>query len=227
MIRDDYAVNGRRSADRLEDSLQRLRGTFGTARAIGITADRLTAYVRGRMEQGAAASTIRNELNALRRAFRLAKRAGRVAQVPEFPRLELHNTRTGFFEEADFRAVLAELPEPLRPPLEFAFLTGWRIPSEVLPLTWAQVDLAAGIVRLEVGTTKNGEGRTFPFGALPGLKALLEARRAETTAVERRFGRIIPWVFHRDGERIRDFHKTWRLACRRAATVGEGGATGR
>ncbi len=99
IIRDDYAVNGRRSA-----------------------ADRLTAYVRQRLEQGAAAATVRNELNALRRAFRLAKRAGKVAQVPDFPSITLHNTRTGFFEEADFRAVLAELPEHLRPVVEFAYL---------------------------------------------------------------------------------------------------------
>ncbi len=55
--------------------------------------------------------------------------------VPEFPRLEAANVRTGFFEPADFAAVLAELPEPLKAPLEFAYLTGWRVPSEVLPLT--------------------------------------------------------------------------------------------
>ncbi|MGH7538739.1 MAG: tyrosine-type recombinase/integrase, partial [Gemmatimonadales bacterium] len=105
----------------------------------------------------------------------------------------------------------------------FAYLTGWRVPSEVLPLTWAQVDFGAGMVRLEVGTTKNREGRTFPFGALPGLKAVLERQRAHTSAVERRLGQIVPWVFHRDGQRIGDFHKSWRAACRRAATVQHGG----
>jgi hypothetical protein len=81
------------------------------------------------------------------------------------------------------------------------------------------VDFAAGVVRLEVGSTKNREGRTFPFRALPALKTLLERRREVTRAVERRLGRIVPWVFHRDGERIREFHKTWRAACRRAATA--------
>jgi integrase len=221
-IRDDYAVNGRRSTERLEDSLKRLRVVFGAARAVTITADRLTAYLRTRLDQGAAPATVRNELNALRRAFRLAKRAGRVAGVPEFPSVAVHNARTGFFQEADFRAVQAALAEPLRPVVEFAYLTGWRIPSEVLTLTWAHVDLGAGTVRLEVGTTKNREGRVFPSGVLPALHALLERQRAHTTAVERRLGQIIPWVFHRDGRPIRDFYHAWKSACQRAATVREG-----
>jgi integrase len=41
----------------------------------------------------------------------------------------------------------------------FMFITGWRSRSEVLPLTWAQVDFPGGFVRLEPGTTKNNEGR--------------------------------------------------------------------
>jgi integrase len=143
--------------------------------------------------------------------------------VPEFPRLAVHNTRVGFFEEADLRAVLAQLPEAVRGPIEFAYLTGSRIPSEVLPLTWAQVDFRAGMVRLEVGRTKNGEGRTFPFRALPPLEALLKRQRDDTSAVERRLGQIVPWVFHRDGRPVREFHKSWRAACRRAATVRESG----
>lgn len=59
IITDEYVRCGRRSLDRLEDSLQRLRAVFGDTRVITITLDRLTAYVRGRMEQGAAVSTIR------------------------------------------------------------------------------------------------------------------------------------------------------------------------
>jgi hypothetical protein len=46
-----------------------------------------------------------------------------------------------------------------RPVVTFAYVTGWRINSEVLPLQWRQVDLKAGEVRLVPGTTKNMEGR--------------------------------------------------------------------
>lgn len=223
MIEDDYKLNGRRSSARLKQCFAQLRTVFGKSRAVSITSDRLTAYVVERKGQGAALSTIRNELNALRKAFRLAKRAGKVAAVPEFPTLTLDNTRTGFFEPDDLAAVLAQLPEPLRPVVEFAALTGWRIPSEVLPLTWAAVDFTAGVVRLEVGRTKNREGRTFPFRALPALEGLLQRQRAYTRSVERRLGRLIPWVFHHDGEPIRPFNKTWKRACWRAATEERGG----
>jgi integrase len=74
-----------------------------------------------------------------------------------------------------------------------------------------------------VGTTKNDEGRVFPFDVLPALKALLTRQRDYTSTVERRLGQIIPHVFHRDGQPICDFHKTWDAACERAATVEEHG----
>lgn len=40
------------------------------------------------------------------------------------------------------------------------FITGWR-KSEVFSLTASQVDLTNNVVRLEVGTTKNKDGRTI------------------------------------------------------------------
>ena len=42
--------------------------------------------------------------------------------------------RKGFFEAGDFKVVLSHLPDYLRGPMEFAYLTGWRVRSEVLPL---------------------------------------------------------------------------------------------
>jgi integrase len=57
--------------------------------------------------------------------------------------------------------VKQHLPEPIRLIVEFAYITGWRIPSEVLKLEWPQVDLENGTVRLDPGTTKNREGRVL------------------------------------------------------------------
>jgi integrase len=61
------------------------------------------------------------------------------------------NVRQGFFEQDQFERVLKHLPEDLRPVVTFAFITGWRIKSEVLPLEWHQVDFTGGTVRLEPG----------------------------------------------------------------------------
>ena len=191
----------------------------------GRTSDRITAYERERLGAGAARSTGNAELAALRRAFNLAIKARRlpVSAKPFISTPDPHNARSGFFEEADFRAVLAELPEPLRPPMEFAYFTGWRIQDEVLALTWAQVDFTAGVVRLEPDTTKSREGRTFPFTALPELTALLERQREHTSAVERGLGIIVPTVFHRNGKPIRAYLDGWRAACKRAAVTKRGG----
>jgi integrase len=103
--------------------------------------------------------------------------------------------------------------------IEFLHLTGWRI-GEAQRLTWREVDFQAGTVRLEPGTTKNDEGRTFPFAALPRLEELLRAQREWTSALEREQGRLVPWVFHRRGKPMRSFHAAWRRACERAGVPG-------
>jgi len=86
-------------------------------------------------------------------------------------------------------------------------ITGWRINSEVLTLQWRQVDFNAGTVRLDPGTTKNGEGRVFPMTR--DLRAGLEMQRPQSG----KRAAIIPWVFHRDGEPIKRFNKVWKRAC--------------
>jgi integrase len=215
MIRDDYKVNGRKSTRRLETSIDRLREFFAGYRCVEITTDVVTHYIKSRIEGGRAASTVRNETNTLRRALRLAHLAERITHVPHFPRIEVGSPRTGFFEPREFAAVLAALPEPIQPIAEFAYLTGWRL-GEILGLRWSQVDFDAGVVRLEVGTTKNNDGRVLPFRVLPALKALLERQLDSTRVVEKRCAMIVPRVFHRGGREIRNFGKAWNTACRRA-----------
>jgi len=214
MLLTDFRINGRRSLDRVEDALTHLRGMFAGWRALDLTADRVAAYVNRRQAERAANATINRELSGLKRMFRLGERAGRVTGRPYIALLHEDNVRQGFLDHATFDALRALLPAPLRPVLTFAYVTGWRLKSEVLPLQWRQVDFAAGLVRLEPGTTKNAEGRMFP--CTPALRTCLEAQRAATDALQRQGDRIIPWVFHRDGAPIKHFRRAWRTACRAA-----------
>jgi integrase len=218
MLSDDYQVNGRKSLDRAERSVQHLREFFGRSRVVDITPDRVSAYIHSRMA-AAKPATIRAELAALGRMFTLGVRAGKVPHRPYIQSIEVRNTRSGFFEEADLRAVLDQLPADLRLLIQFLYLTGWRIGEPKL-LMWWQVDFRAGVVRLERGTTKNNEGRTFPFTALPRLEELLRSQREHASALEREQGQLIPWVFLRAGRPIRNFHMAWRRACRRAGVPG-------
>jgi integrase len=85
----------------------------------------------------------------LRRGYSLAIRRQLLPHRPAFPTLKVKNARQGFFERSDFERLREHLPEPLRNAVTFAYCSGWRIPSEVLALTWDRVDFAAGVVRLD------------------------------------------------------------------------------
>jgi integrase len=146
--------------------------------------------------------------------FTLAIQARKIPLRPHIPMLREDNARKGFFEEPDFRRFLAHLPEALRPLAEVAYITGWRIHDELLPRQWKHLDVTAGWLRLEPGETKNGEGRMFPL--TPALRAVLEAQRERTRQIERQTGRIIPWLFHRNGKPIKNFRRSWHTACRLA-----------
>ncbi len=197
LLIDEYRANARKSLDRVEAAVDHLTGFFTGWRAQTISTDRVLAYVRYRRAQQAANATINRELAALKRIFRLGECAGRIVRRPFIDLLQEHNVRTGFFERAECDAVLAQLPDDLLPVFAVAYLTGWRVKSELLTRRWAHVDFQSGWLRLEPGETKNAEGRQFPLA--PALRAVLERQRARTLAVEKTTRTIIPWLFHRSG----------------------------
>jgi integrase len=214
----DYRTNGKRSYGVVERRIRKhLTPHFGGWRLNNITTADVRIYVAKRQAEkesvraaytlrasgkevaesrrplnGASNAEINRELALLKRMFNLAIQGGKALHRPHIPMLKEDNVRTGFFEPEQLASVLAHLPAAIRPVIEFAALTGWRINSEVLPLEWRQVDFAAGEVRLDPGTTKNGDGRVFPFTA--ELRRLLEAQDAERKKLKEA-GTIVPWVF--------------------------------
>jgi integrase len=211
LVLTDYRVNGRKSVRRAEIAFQRLEQFFGLYRALEITPDRIKAYIEVRQRAGRKAATIQYELALLKRGFTLAFEAGKLPNRPHVPSVEVRNTRQGFFEAAECQELLKHLPAYLTGFVEFLYLTGWRL-GEVLTLRWAQVDFQAGVVRLEPGTTKNDEGRSFPFAVLPRLEAVLRQQRELTTKREREIGQIVPLVFHRGGQPLGDLRGPWKTA---------------
>jgi integrase len=141
----------RRSLDRVKAAVDHLTGFFTGWRAQAVSTDRILAYVRHRQQQEAANATINRELAALKRMFRLGERAGKIVRRPFIDLLQEHNARTGFFEREECDAVLAHLPDDLRAVFTVAYLTGWRVKSEILTRQWAHVDFQSGWLRLEPG----------------------------------------------------------------------------
>jgi len=136
-----------------------------------------------------------------------------VLTVPHIEFLdESRNVRQGFVEPEQFEKLHTHLaPQVYADIAQFAFVTGWRIPSEVLTLRWSQVDLNRHLIRVDPGTTKGGESRTFPITAQ--LDVVLKRRkkaRVEDSDL----------VFHEGGQPIsrRVFHKAW-AAAREAAKL--------
>ncbi len=220
LIEADHRLNQRRATRPVPRAFKHLDAYFGEReRAVDITAARLTAYAADRAKAGARPATFVYELGVLSRCFNLAIRAGALQTKPPFPQIRVQNARTGWVSEAEVAAIIKELPAPLRAPIRFASITGWRLSSEVLSLSWAQV--TADAIRLEPGTTKSGEGREWPLAEHPELAGLIEGQRAYTAAEQRRTGQIISWVFHRrGGQRIRNIKEAWAGACTRAGRPG-------
>jgi integrase len=250
----DYTVNNRKSLDELERRLRlHVEPYFGHRKMSTITTADIRAFVakcqqdlitvkkaitktlpNGRTAEVSPAVTnhvsnaeINSELTALKRMFTLAMQAGKILYRPHILILQEDNVRTEFLEREQFESLCAHLPEELRPMVTFAYVTGWRIACEMLPLQWRSVDFKSGEVRLDPGTTKNREGRVFKMTT--ELRTLLETQRDERYRLKR-LGEIFPYVFFRMVAEARNgkkhpqpiiaFNKAWAKTCLAAGCPG-------
>jgi integrase len=209
----DYRINQKRSLVRVKRGVQHLREYFEGFKVSQITTPKIQDYIETRQGVGAANATINRELSALKRMLNMGARQTptKVDRVPYIPMLKENNTRKGFFEHGDYVALKDALPDYLKEFVTFAYKTGWRV-SEISNLTWNQVDLDQGIVRLETGETKNEEGRTVYLD-----EELREVFKRQWKA-RKKSQRLLPHVFlNREGnDRIKRFDKSWKTACKKA-----------
>jgi integrase len=197
-----------------------VRQFFGRDRVADVTSKRIEAFIATELtvENGRrkAAASVNRELAALRSAFNLARKQGRISHVPYFPMLRENNARQGFFERKEFESVVANLPDDLADATRFAYLSGWR-KGEILPLTWEAVDRAGKEVRL--ATSKNDYGRVLPLEG--ELLVLIERRWAARSYMRADDSTAISnYVFHRKGKRIWKMDEEWKAACEKAKVPG-------
>jgi integrase len=168
------------------------------------------------MQEGATNGTINRELSALKRMLSLGIKQTPpiVERMPYIPRLKENNIRKGFFEHAEFTAVRKELPDYLKGFATFAYKVGWRS-SEIINLTWTNVDRKQGIVRLEAGETKNDDARTVFLD--DELKEVYQRQ----WQIRKDRNTLTPYVFpnHNGKGKIKDFRSAWFSACK-AAGIG-------
>ncbi len=219
----DYQLVGNRSIETVTYFTKALLEYFDkTTRALDITGDRIAAYMRKRQQQGMSNASINREVACLRHMFNLMVKAGRLSRdhVPSAPRLEEAPPRSGFIEPAEFNKLRDALPDYLRDPATFMYLTGWR-KGAVLSLAWMRdtelefgndgETLVGGTVRLQSEHSKNKHSYQLRLkgGLLEVMRHAWENRIAECS-----------YIFHNQGEPIGEFRKSWKTACKTAGLVG-------
>lgn len=227
-VRDDY-TNNDQALRPIMESLKRLRAFLGRQYANAVTTDAVSAYVAKHRRtdgnpNGLANGTVNRDLSVLRRGYSLALQSTppKVTIRPHFPMLKEAAPRAGFFEPAQYEAVRRELPADLQVAIALQHTLGWRGQSEVLTLERRHLDLEAGCIRLDPGSTKNDDARVVYLP--PALVTVLAEQVDRVKDLERSTGRIISCLFphltngrrHVRGDRRKDFVKAWRTAAQRA-----------
>jgi integrase len=223
-LRRHYEATGERDLEEYDRRVAHLTHAFSGRRLAQVGQVDVDAYVLRRLAEGVVGSTIRRELGTLTKMLRLAYQNGKLLRLPMLRKPKEGPPREGFFERDQYEAVRRRLPEDLQVAVTLAYTYGWRMQSEVLVLERRQLDLEAGTVRLDPGSTKNDEGRIIYL--TPECKVLLAAQVERVVALQRRLGRIVPALFPHLGKGTRagtprgDFRKSWATACRAAGVPG-------
>ncbi len=164
-----------------------------------ITGDLAGRYSRHRQEMaGNSIVTVNGDLRTLRRVLHLAVEWGRLEHAPavhELPQPKGRSRVLSFTEEARY---LAKASGNLRDATILAVDTGVRPNSELFPLKWVDVDLAArpesphGVIHIRQGKS-DAARRSVPL--TPRAAEILQRRKKDSEAKPMRS----PYVFPGDG----------------------------
>jgi len=231
LLEREYRLKDRRPGTirRLKSALPHLRQFFSGRPMVAVTPAVIERYrdrrlsesrtvgpPEARVEKRTSKSAIDVEVSFVRKMFRLAVYQGILSRAPLFPGnlQKLHeNARRRKIDPATFEAIRANLPQHLRAPALFLFLTGWR-EAEMFTLRTSDVSLPEQCIHLRPEHSKNREGRRLPL-ADPVLHRLIV-----DTYAQRRLD--CEFLFHHEGRPITRsmFRRPWPRACERVGQKG-------
>ena len=167
----------------LRGILKRLLPFFGGKLLKNITPVMLEAYKKKRLSEPSgrtpdkltAPATVNRELAYMRTIFNAGRENKGVINYPfrKGVMLKEDNVRDSVLSDDEFIRLLAASPVHLKPIIKMAYYTGMR-QGEILNLTWGQVDLKEGFIKLKSKGTKTNESRYVPLNTemVKSLKAI-------------------------------------------------------
>ena len=182
---DYYAANHRpKSTRRHRTSWGSVGPVLGNKKLSDIKPIDIERYRRKRQQDGRSDVTINRELSFLRNLFNMAIKWDRATTNPvrEVKFAKEDNGRIRFLTRDEEERLLAACKKPLKPVVVTAIHTGFRV-SELLSLTWSDVDFERRRVQVRAAYAKNGESRSIPMNEV--LTGTLEAIRISDGAVFR------------------------------------------
>jgi integrase len=212
-LEENNLSNGRGRPRDLRGRWRNLSQSFAAMRAINLTTDDVRHYVRRRQQEGASNATVNRELSALKRMLNFGRQSTppKIQAIPYIPMLKENNVRVGFVDDESFGRLAAEASELwLRTFLELAYSYGWRR-AELLGLRVRQVNFRERSIRLDVGTTKNRDGREVSMTAKVNelMGQAVKGKAAQDFVLTRK-----------NGKPIKDFRKAWKDLTVRAGLPG-------
>jgi len=205
----EYTNNGR-VMERLKIAKKHILKFLGKdSLAKTLDGSKIQNYINDRVKNNISLPTVNRELNCLKRGLNLARRSGKVGNVPFIPKYKESAPRTGFIGREEYNRLFKEMPDYLKPALALAFFCGMRR-GEILGLQWKDIDFMEGKITLPGMQTKNGEPRTIYLSQ--ELKTLLEMEHAWRTLHYPNS----PFVCAKHGKGIADFSCSWEKACKKA-----------
>jgi integrase len=198
-----------RSVIRHETSWHAIAPVLGNKRLEEISSFDLERYRRHRKKMGRSEVTINRELAFLRNLYNKAIDWEKATENPvrkvRFARE--NNERPRFLSPDEEACLLVCCNVQLKPLVVTALHTGFR-KSELLSLTWEDVNFESRDITVQAAYAKNGESRSVPMNDV--LTATLEEVRINSTATG-------PVFRNRNDAPYRSFRTAFERAVRKAA----------
>lgn len=221
-------VRAKASYERDLDSIQNLKRILGdTTKLRELTAGRIEGYQTRRLEEYRTVylrkkdhpvtrtvtsfktvrpATVNREVACLKTVISRAIKHGKLDSNPisGVKKLPENNVRERVLGNDGFEHLLDACPKHLRPIVLVAYYTGMRR-SEILFLTWDEVDLQNGFIRLKGERTKTGVARSVPLHPRVSEALSCLPRGIRST-------RVFLWK----GKPVNDVKTAFKAACSKA-----------